>query len=99
VASKPAGGLLRRECAGGLRTGKMEAEMKERPSWTERLLTLAIVAAAVIVTVKAVTIVAGLVAGVVAFVLFTVLPLAVAGWIGLMLYRILRGDGGEKGPA
>jgi hypothetical protein len=35
----------------------------------------------------------------VAFVLFTVLPLAVAGWIGLMLYRILRGDGGEKGPA
>jgi hypothetical protein len=72
--------------------------MREKPSWVERLLTLAIVAAAVVVAVKAVTLVAGLVMGVLAFVLFTALPLAVAGWIGLMVYRMLRPTPGDEHP-
>jgi|GEM_PF-6681385 len=73
--------------------------MRDVPSWAERLLTLAIIAAAVVVAIKAVTLVAGLVMGVLGFLLFTALPLAAAGWIGLMVYRMLRPKPGEDHPA
>jgi membrane glycosyltransferase len=76
----------------------MEATMGDGSSWGSRLLTWVLVAAAALVALKLAAWLTGAVIGLVFFLLFTVVPLAIVGWLVVKLFRIFRG-GDEYRPA
>lgn len=66
--------------------------MDKGSNWAVTLLTWLIVAAAAVVAFKLALAVAGALVGLVTFLLFTVLPLAVVGWVIVKLVRFFRRD-------
>jgi len=66
--------------------------MSAGSSWVARVLTWCLVAFAAIVALKVAAALAAAMLGLVSFVLFTVLPLAVVGWVVVKLFRTCRGD-------
>lgn len=66
--------------------------MDKGSNWVVTLLTWLIVAAAAVVAFKLALAVAGALVGLVTFLLFTVLPLAVVGWVIVKLVRFFRRD-------
>jgi membrane glycosyltransferase len=76
----------------------MEATMGDGSSWGSRLLTAVLVAAAALVALKIAAWLTGAVLGLIFFLLFTVVPLAIVGWLVVKLFRIFRG-GDEYRPA
>ncbi len=61
----------------------------------QKLLTWGAVALLAIAALKLVFWLFGAVVGIAAFLLFTVLPLALAGWILYQLVRVIRGERGR----
>jgi positive regulator of sigma E activity len=66
--------------------------MAEDSSWGGRLLTWFVIAVAAIVALKVAAWLAATLVGVFFFLLFTVVPLAVLGWLIVKLFRVFRED-------
>jgi hypothetical protein len=70
----------------------MEATMNGGSSWVDQLLTWVLIAVAAVAALKLAFWLVGILTGLFFFLLFTVVPLAVVGWLVVKLFRLFRRD-------